>query len=172
MNKIEIIRSQFEQSSLYTPPSQNCANLTQFRPISDENPRNSDQHEENNMWCISLQNKLFHGIQRSPTKNMDKDNQDITIQWAPFSSPGKKLLSGCSSNLVNCIGNSKNINPSVIYYSSSNELQRLSSFNSPHSFKIKTYCLPTRLPSTNTIQHKQSYSTYVMQSLKMLNVTN
>ena len=36
MNKIEIIRSQFEQSSLYTPPSQNCANLTQFRPISDE----------------------------------------------------------------------------------------------------------------------------------------
>ena len=30
---------------------------------------------------ISLQNKLFHGIHRSPTKNMDKDNQDITIQW-------------------------------------------------------------------------------------------
>ena len=36
MNKIEIIRSQFEQSSLYTQPSQNCANLTQLRPISDE----------------------------------------------------------------------------------------------------------------------------------------
>ena len=36
MNQIEIIRSQFKQSNLYTPPSQNCANLTQFRPISDE----------------------------------------------------------------------------------------------------------------------------------------
>ena len=36
MNKIEIIRSQFKQSSLYTQPSQNCANLTQFRPINDE----------------------------------------------------------------------------------------------------------------------------------------
>ena len=32
MNKTEIIRSQFEQSNLYTPPSQNCANLTQFQP--------------------------------------------------------------------------------------------------------------------------------------------
>ena len=36
MNKIEILRSQFEQSNLYTAPSQNCVNLTQFRPISDE----------------------------------------------------------------------------------------------------------------------------------------
>ena len=36
MNKIEVIRSQFEQSSLYTTPSQNCANLIQFRLISDE----------------------------------------------------------------------------------------------------------------------------------------
>ena len=36
MNKIEIIRSEFEQSSLYAPSSHNCGNLTQFRPISDE----------------------------------------------------------------------------------------------------------------------------------------
>ena len=36
MDQIEIIRSQFEQSNLYTPPSQNCANFTQFRPIGDE----------------------------------------------------------------------------------------------------------------------------------------
>ena len=36
MNQIEIIKSQFEQSNLYTPPSQNCADLTQFRPITDE----------------------------------------------------------------------------------------------------------------------------------------
>ena len=35
-NKIEIIRSQFKQSNLYTPLSENCANLTQYRPISDE----------------------------------------------------------------------------------------------------------------------------------------
>ena len=56
---------------------------------------------------------------------------------APFSSPGKKLLSGCSLNLVNCIGDSKIINPSVIYYSSPHELQGLS-FNSAHSLTIKT----------------------------------
>ena len=36
MNKIEIIRSWFKQSNLYTPPSQNCAHLTQFRPIGDD----------------------------------------------------------------------------------------------------------------------------------------
>ena len=28
------IRSQFQHSNLYTPPSRNCTNLTQFRPIS------------------------------------------------------------------------------------------------------------------------------------------
>ena len=42
----------------------------------------------------------------------------------------------------------------------------------PHSLMIKTYCLPTRVSSTNSIQQKQWYSTYVMQFLKMLNVTN
>ena len=36
INKIEKIRSQFQQSRLYTPPSQKCKNFTQFRPISDE----------------------------------------------------------------------------------------------------------------------------------------
>ena len=36
IQKIEKIRSQFQQSKLYTPPSQKCKNLTQFRPISDE----------------------------------------------------------------------------------------------------------------------------------------
>ena len=40
MNQIQIIRSQFKQSNLYTPPSQNCGDLTLFRPISDEkNPK-------------------------------------------------------------------------------------------------------------------------------------
>ena len=102
-------------------------------------------------WTKRIKTSLFHG--------------SFLQSW-------KKLLSGCSSNLVNCIGNSKIINPSVIYYSSPNELQRLSSFNSPHSLMIKTYCLPTRVPSTNTTQLKQWYSTYVMQSWKMLNVTN
>ena len=36
IEKIEKIRSQFQQSRLYTPPSQKCKNMTQFRPISDE----------------------------------------------------------------------------------------------------------------------------------------
>ena len=36
IKKIEKIRSQFQQSRLYTPPSQKCKNMTQFRPISDE----------------------------------------------------------------------------------------------------------------------------------------
>ena len=36
INKIEKIRSQFWQSRLYTPPSLKCKNITQFRPISDE----------------------------------------------------------------------------------------------------------------------------------------
>ena len=38
MNQFEIIRPQFKQSSFYTLPSQNCANVTQCRPISDEKP--------------------------------------------------------------------------------------------------------------------------------------
>ena len=46
-----------------------------------KNPKNTEQHEENNMWCISLQNKIFHSIHMSPTKNIDKDNQEITIKW-------------------------------------------------------------------------------------------
>ena len=36
INKIEKIRSQFQQSRLYTQPSQKCNSITQFRPISDE----------------------------------------------------------------------------------------------------------------------------------------
>ena len=36
IDKIEKIRSQFQQSKLYTPPSWKCENLTQFRPINDE----------------------------------------------------------------------------------------------------------------------------------------
>ena len=36
IDNIEKIRSQFQQSNLYTPPSQKCKNLTQFRSISDE----------------------------------------------------------------------------------------------------------------------------------------
>ena len=36
INKIKKIGSQFQHSNLYTPPSQNCAFLTQFRPISKE----------------------------------------------------------------------------------------------------------------------------------------
>ena len=36
INKIKKIRSQFQHSNLYTPPLWNCANLTQFRPISEE----------------------------------------------------------------------------------------------------------------------------------------
>ena len=36
IDKIEKIRSQFQQSRPYTPPSQKCKNITQFRPISDE----------------------------------------------------------------------------------------------------------------------------------------
>ena len=36
VKKIEKIRSQFQQSRLYTPTSQKCKNMTQFRPISDE----------------------------------------------------------------------------------------------------------------------------------------
>ena len=36
INKIEKIRSQFQQSKLYTPPSWMCKNFIQFRPISDE----------------------------------------------------------------------------------------------------------------------------------------
>ena len=36
INKIKKIRSQFQHSNLYTPPSWNCTNLTQFRPISEE----------------------------------------------------------------------------------------------------------------------------------------
>ena len=36
INKIMKIRSQFQHLNLYTPPSRNCANLNQFRPISQE----------------------------------------------------------------------------------------------------------------------------------------
>ena len=36
IDKIEKIRSQFQQSNLYKPPSWKCKNLTQFRSISDE----------------------------------------------------------------------------------------------------------------------------------------
>ena len=36
INKIKKIRSKFQYSYLYTPPSRNCANLTDFRPISQE----------------------------------------------------------------------------------------------------------------------------------------
>ena len=100
----------------------------------------------------------------SCTENMDTDTAGNHYSMVPFSSYGKKLLSGCSSHFVNCIGNSKIIHPSVIYFLSPNVLQRLSSFNSQHSLHIKTYCVPTRVPSTNTTEEKQWYSTYVMQS--------
>ena len=36
IEKIEKIRSQFQQSRLYAPPSRKCKNMTHFRPISDE----------------------------------------------------------------------------------------------------------------------------------------
>ena len=36
ITKVKKIRSQFQHSNLYTPPSWNCANLTQFRPIREE----------------------------------------------------------------------------------------------------------------------------------------
>ena len=105
MNKIEIIRSQFGQSSLYTPPTQNCANLTQFRPISDEKILgilNSMKNTTCDVYLCKI--NIFIAFTGLPIKNMDKDNQDH-YSMAPFSSPGKKLLSGCLLNLVNCIGN-------------------------------------------------------------------
>ena len=43
-------------------------------------PRDTEQHEENHMLCISVQNTLFHGIHRSCTENMDTDNAEMTIQ--------------------------------------------------------------------------------------------
>ena len=171
MNKIEILRSQFEQSNLYTAPSQNCVNLTQFRPMSDEKTLkilNSMQKTTCDVYLCKI--KLSNGIHRSLTKNMDKDNQEITIKWL-LSPVLKKAVIRMLIKSYKLHREFKIINPSVIYYSSPNELQRLSSFNSPHSLKIKTYCLPTRVPSTNTIQQKQWYYTYVMQSWKMLNVT-
>ena len=54
-------------------------------PSVIKNPRDTEQHEENNMSCISVQNTLFHGIHRSCTENMDTDTEEITIQW--FLSP-------------------------------------------------------------------------------------
>ena len=36
IEKIEKIRSQFQQSRPYTPPSWKCKNMTQFRPMSEE----------------------------------------------------------------------------------------------------------------------------------------
>ena len=36
IEKIEMIRSQFQQSRPYTPPSQKCKNMTQFRPMNED----------------------------------------------------------------------------------------------------------------------------------------
>ena len=122
MNQIVIIRSQFKQSSFYTLPSQKCANVIQCRPISDKKHlRDTEQHEENHMSCISVQNTLFMAfigvVLRTWIQILQKSlfNSSFLQLW-------KKLLSGCSSRLVNCIGNSKIIHPSVIYFSSPNAL--------------------------------------------------
>ena len=119
-------------------------------PSVIKNPRDTEQHEENHMSCISVQNALFHGIHWSCTENMVRDTEESLFNGS-FLQFWKKLLSGCSSHLVNCIGNSKIIHPSVIYFSSPNALQRLSSFNSQHSLQIKTYCVPSRVPSTTPL---------------------
>ena len=50
IEKIEKIRSQFQQSRPYIPPSRKSKNMTQFRPMSEEEIlKNTEQHEENNM---------------------------------------------------------------------------------------------------------------------------
>ena len=129
MNKIEIIRSQFEQLSLYTPPSQNCANHTQFRPINDEKTLGILKSMKNTTCVVYLcKINFFTALTGVLLRTWTKIIKTSLFNGS-FLQSGKKLLSGCSSNLVNCIGNSKIINPSVIYYPSPNELQRLSSFN-------------------------------------------
>ena len=119
---------------------------------------------------ICVKNTLFHGISRSCSENMDTDTVEITIQW--FLSPVMEkavirlLITSCE--LYREFKNYPSI--SNLFFISKC-IERLPSFNSQHSLQIKTYCVPSRVPSTNTIEQKQWYSIYVMQSQKMLNVT-
>ena len=157
MNKIEIIRSQFKQSNLYTPPSQKCANLTQFRPISDEKTLKILNSMKKTMcdvyFCKINFFMAFTGVLfRTWTKIIKK-----SLLNGSFLQSLKKAVMRMLIKYCELYREFKNYQPIINFHSSPNELQRLSSSKSPHSLKIKTYCLPTRVPSTNTIQQKQWY---------------
>ena len=171
MNQIEIIRSQFKLSSFYTLPSQNCGNVTQCRPISHEKTLrilNGMKKTTCNVYLCKIHFFMtFIGVLlRTWTQILRKSlfNGSFLQLWKKVVI--RLLIKSCELHRELTI-----INPSVMYFSSPNALQRLSSFNSQHSLEIKTYCVPTRVPCTNTIGQKQWYAIYVMQSWKMLNVT-
>ena len=125
IDKIEKIRSQFQQSRMYTPPSWKCKNITQFRPISDEE-------------TLKILNNM-----RKTTCDVDPCNINFLMEfkgtllgtWTKINN--KSLLSGCflqswkkpiirplikSSKLHR---ESKIIHPSVTCHSSPNQLKRL-----------------------------------------------
>ena len=82
INKIEMMRSQFQQSNLYTPPSWNCNNLTQFRPIrNEETLKILNSMKKTTCDVDPCHINFLMEFQRNLAKNMHKDNQQITIKW-------------------------------------------------------------------------------------------
>ena len=74
INKIMKIRSQFQHSNLYTPPSRNVATPTHFRPISQEKTLEKLNSMKKTMCDIDHCNTCSHGIQRCSADYMDTDN--------------------------------------------------------------------------------------------------
>ena len=157
IDKIEKIRSQFPQSKLYTPPSWKCKNLTQFRPIGDEEALkilNSMKKTTCDVDPCNINFLIeFKGILlRTWTKIINK-----SLLSDSFLQSWKKAIIRPLIKSSKLHRNSKIIEPSVTCHSSPNQLKRLPSFNSPHSLKTKTYCPPTKVPTANTTQQRLQY---------------
>ena len=157
INKTEIIRSRFQQSNLYTPPSQNCANLTQFRPICDEKTLkilNNMKKTTCDVYLCKINFFMaFPGVLlRTWTKMVKKSPLNGSFLQSWKKAVIRLLMKSCK--LYRDLKNYQSISNLLFI---SKWIAKLSSFKSPHSLKIKTYCLPTRIPSTNTIQQKQWY---------------
>ena len=148
------IRIQFQHSNLYTPPSRNCATLTHFRPIIQEQileilnsmkKTTCDTDPCNIHFLIEFKEVLLSTWTRVI---------NTSLLYGPFLQPWEEAVVRPLTKSSKLDRGLKTIDPSITYLSSPSQLKRLPLSTFLQSSRIRIYYLPTKVPTTHTIQQK------------------